>query len=436
MTPRSRSQTTISRDITIEGIGLHTGIPSRMTFKPAGPDSGYILVRADLPGRPQIHPRPGAVAQTRRGTTLSENGVKIHTVEHVLAALSGLQIDNCLVEMEGNEPPILDGSAQKFVEALQTAAVVEYPERPRRVYRVDKVLEVSDGDKHIVAWPYAGLRITYCLQFQHPWVKPQRVSLEIRPETFLARIARARTFCFEEEVEWLKSQGLAQGGSLANAIVIARSGIKNGTLRDEDELPLHKILDFIGDLALLGCSVEGHFVAQKSGHALNTRMASLLRGELERSERDQRGNPAVIIHAKEIQEFLPHRYPMLLVDRVLDLEEGKRVVGIKNVTLNEAFFQGHFPGHPIMPGVLIVEAMAQVGGVLLMHSLPDAKNKVVYFVAMDNVRFRKPVLPGDQIRFELEAVKIKERIAKMQGKAFVGEDLVCEAELMSTLVDR
>jgi UDP-3-O-[3-hydroxymyristoyl] N-acetylglucosamine deacetylase / 3-hydroxyacyl-[acyl-carrier-protein] dehydratase len=429
-------QRTLERPAVLHGVGLHTGRTATLTFRPADPDTGYVIVRSDLPGAPRIHPGPDRVTHTQRGTTLAENGVEVNTVEHVLAALFGLQIDNCIIELTGPEPPILDGSALGFVEALRAAGTREQPEAPRRPYRLDRVVTVQDGDKSIVGWPHAGLRVTYELDFPRTWVAPQRVTLDLTPEVFVAEIARCRTFCFEQEINWLQEKGLARGGTLENAIVLGDTGVLNGPLRSEQELALHKVLDFLGDLALLGRPVEGHFVATKSGHALNSELTTLLRETLTRQEQAQGGTSQVIIQASEIMNFLPHRYPFLLVDRILDLEPGKRVVGIKNVTINEPFFQGHFPSHPIMPGVLIVEAMAQVGGVLLMQTVKDPGSKVVYFITLDNVKFRKPVLPGDQLRFVLTVVKIKERIAVMHGEAFVGEDLVCEGDMKSTIVDR
>jgi UDP-3-O-[3-hydroxymyristoyl] N-acetylglucosamine deacetylase/3-hydroxyacyl-[acyl-carrier-protein] dehydratase len=436
VTPAATTQRTLAGPAVLHGIGLHTGQAATLTFRPADPDTGYVIVRADLPGAPRIHPAPDRVTHTRRGTTLEENGVEVNTVEHVLASLLGLQIDNCVIELTGPEPPILDGSAREFVRALRAAGTREQPEAPRRAIRLDRVVAVSDGDKSIVGWPHAGLRVSYELDFPRTWVPSQRVTVDLTPETFLAKIANCRTFCFEQEIEWLKANGLARGGTLENAIVLGTEGVLNGPLRSDQELAFHKVLDFLGDLALLGRPVEGHFVATKSGHALNAKLVTSLRESFARREPSLGRTSPVIIQANEIMQFLPHRYPFLLVDRILDLEPGKRVVGIKNVTINEPFFQGHFPSHPIMPGVLIVEAMAQVGGVLLMQSVKDPGSKVVYFVTLDNVKFRKPVLPGDQLRFVLEVVKLKEKIAVMHGEAFVGEDLVCEGDMKSTIVDR
>jgi len=433
---RNVRQRTLAQPISLTGIGLHTGIESTLTFAPAPADTGYVIVRKDLPGEPRIRPRPELVSQTIRGTTLQENGIEVHTVEHVLAALAGLDIDNCLIELNAYEPPIMDGSSLQFVNAILTAGIVEIPGSRKQVYRLSAPFIFQKPGKEIVGWPYFGLRISYYLYYDHPWLRPQRVDVEVTPEEFQKRVAQCRTFCFEHEIEWLKSQDLARGGNLDNALVITEHGLKNPPFRIEMELALHKVLDFIGDLALFGCRVEGHFVARCTGHEMNVRLVKQLGKQRIRESNFEGGKEKLIIDAKEIEQLLPHRYPMLLVDRVVDLEEGKRVVGIKNVTMNEHFFQGHFPGHPIMPGVLIVEAMAQCGGVLLMKSVPDAKDKVVYFMGIDNVKFRKPVLPGDQLRFELEVDKIRSKVAKMHGKAFVGEDLVCEADLMSTIMDR
>ncbi len=426
-------QRTLAKPVSLSGIGLHTGTKVTLTFAPAPPDTGYTIVRKDLPGEPRIRPRAELVSQSQRGTAIRENGVEVHTIEHVLAALAGLEIDNCLIELTAHEPPIMDGSALPFVAVLQEAGTQVQPGHPRKVFQVAHPVHAQGVDKGIAAEPHPGLRITYELDYGHPQVAPQSVTLDITPEVFSGLLAPSRTFCFEHEIEGLKSQGLAKGGSLENALVLNECGLKNPPFRFDNELVYHKILDIVGDLALLGCRVEGYFKARRTGHELNVLLVKKLQKQTGYFER---GNSQVIIDAKEIEQLLPHRYPMLLVDRIIDLEPGQRVVGIKNVTMNEHFFQGHFPGHPIMPGVLIVEAMAQCGGVLLMKSAEDARGKVVYFASIDNVKFRKPVLPGDQLRLEVVVEKLRSKIAKMHAKAFVGEDLVCEADLMSTLSDR
>lgn len=429
-----RGQRTLKQPVSVTGVGLHTGVKTRLTFQPAAPDTGYVLVREDLPGHPELPARVEHVIDTQRGTTLGARGVEVHTVEHVLAALYGLGIDNCRIALNAIEPPIMDGSALPFVRALQGAGTVESPGHPIQVLRVSETLIVGESFKSLVAWPQAGLSLSYALAFSDTWLPAQQARLKVQENGFCEQVAPARTFCFEREVEWLRSQGLAQGGSLENAVVVGEQALKNGPLRFEHELAYHKLLDLLGDLALLGQRVEGHFTADRSGHGLNVAMVKRLRQLAARQA--ERGRTNVIIESKEIEQLLPHRYPILLVDRILELEINKRVVGIKNVTRNEPFFQGHFPGHPIMPGVLIVEAMAQCGGVLLMKSVADAKDKVVYFMTIDNVKFRKPVLPGDQLRFELTVDKIRSRIARMHGDAFVGEELVCEADLTSTIMDR
>lgn len=424
-------QTTIGRAASLSGVGLHTGLVCTLTFRPAPADTGRVFILTQAPGRPQVHPRPEGVIRSHRGTSLSENGAEVHTVEHVLAALAGMGVDNCYVELSAAEPPAADGSALPFAQLLQDAGIVELPGAQAAVVRPERPVQVQGVNKAVVVWPHPGLRLTYQLAYDQGQVPAQRMDVDVTRETFLREIAPCRTFCLESEIEMLKSQGLAQGGTLENCLVLTPGGLKNPPYRSELELAGHKVLDLIGDLALLGCRLEGHVVAERSGHDLNVQLVKKLQ-----THPEERGNMEVVIDAKEIEQLLPHRYPMLLVDRVIELEVGKRVVGIKNVSMNEHFFQGHFPGHPIMPGVLIVEAMAQCGGILLMKSSPESQGKVVYFVAINNVKFRKPVLPGDQLRLELEVDKIKSRIAKMVGKAYVGGDLVCEAEMMSTVVDR
>ncbi len=425
-------QKTIAKTVSLSGVGIHTGQTSTVTFHPAGVDFGLRLAKAH---ELQNHFKPDSslVTDTSRGTTLTHGQETFNTVEHILSALQGLGIDNCLVALSAEEPPIMDGSALPFIEALEAAGLVEQDKEQTLVYRIDTPFVFQEGDKSIVGWPHDGLRITYNMDYPNTWLSKRRLTMDIEPEHFKASLGFARTFCFEHEIEWLKAHGLAKGGTADNALVLTTTGVKNGPLRHEDELVLHKILDLVGDLTLLGVKVRGHFVATKTGHGMNVKLVDFLKSRI---NRQQGGRDKVIIEAKDIEQLLPHRYPFLLVDRVIDLVEGEKVVGLKNVTMNEHFFQGHFPGHPIMPGVLIVEAMAQCGGVLLMKSVPDPKAKVVYFISIDNVKFRKPVVPGDQLRFELTVGKIKSKIAKMHGQAFVEDKLVCEADLMCTLMDR
>lgn len=426
------NQLTIAKTVSLSGIGIHTGQQSTITLHPAAPNHGIRFLQRSN-SQESFTPDSLLVTDTSRGTTLTYKGQNYNTVEHVLSALNGLGIDNCAIELSAEEPPIMDGSAMKFIEAIESAGIKEQPTFDKNIFRIETPFVFQDEGKSIVGWPYDGLKITYNMDYPNTWLAKRRLTIDIRPETYKDLVGFARTFCFEHEIEWLQSQGLAQGGSPDNALILTKDGVKNGPLRHEDELVIHKILDMVGDLALFGSPIHGHFVATKTGHGMNVKLVNFLK-KLE--QRRPKGGEQVIIEAAEIEKLLPHRYPFLLVDRVIDIEEGKKVVGIKNVTMNEYFFQGHFPGHPIMPGVLIVEAMAQCGGVLLMKSVPDAASKVVYFISIDNVKFRQPVLPGDQLRFELTVDKIKGKISKMHGNAYVEDKRVCEADLMCTLVDK
>jgi UDP-3-O-[3-hydroxymyristoyl] N-acetylglucosamine deacetylase/3-hydroxyacyl-[acyl-carrier-protein] dehydratase len=439
----SESQTTIGAEVSLSGTGLHGGMKSTLVFKPAEPNTGIRFVRMDLEGCPEIKVHPSSAVQAgdnSRRTVLRSGDVEIGTVEHVLAAVRGLGLDNVRIEIDSPEPPEPDGSGAPFVEVLRKAGRVEQ-DRARRYIRISRPLTVSEGGVELVALPHDGLRITYTLDYHHPLIGTQHASFDLTGEVFEKEIAPARTFSLLREVEILRERGLIKGGSLENSVVVGDDRLMNdGPLRFPNEFVRHKILDLMGDLSLLGRPVKGHIISVKSGHSTNIRMVKMIDekfggGGNKLAGRHVRDVPSNL-NIEQIMEIMPHRYPMLLVDRILELEEGKRVVGIKNVTINEPFFAGHFPGHPIMPAVLIVEAMAQTGGVLLLSMVEHPKEKLVYFMAIDKAKFRKPVMPGDQVRFELELVKLKMSTCKMKGKAYVGEDLVAEAELMSVLKDR
>ncbi len=461
-------QQTIGKEVSLSGIGLHTGNKTTITFKPAPPNYGIRFRRVDLDTSPEIPAVIENVVDISRGTSLGKDGVVIHTVEHVLAAIYGLEIDNVLVELEGNEPPVGDGSALPFVEKLQEAGIVEQNE-PRDILVIDRTITYHDEEKRvdIVVTPSDQFRITFMVDYQNPALGTQYTSLYSLADEFVKEYAPARTFCFLHEVEELWEQGLVRGGNLDNAIVIidrevseeelerlrkmfgisesvklGSNGILNGKeLRFKNEPVRHKTLDLIGDLALVGVPIRGHILAARSGHAANVELAKILRKEYEKKQLKARysvpkAKAGVVFDVQAIQKILPHRFPFMLVDRIVDLVPQQRVVGYKNVTYNEPFFTGHFPEHPIMPGVLIVEAMAQVGGVLLLNAEANPDEKLVYFTGIDNVRFRKPVVPGDQLWFEVEMVKFRRSICKMAGKAFVDGELVCEAEMMAAIVDR
>jgi len=424
------NQHTIAGPVSLSGIGVHTGNPCTLTFCPAPPHFGVKFVRTDLPGSPEVSADIDQVVGTERGTTLALGEVRIHTVEHVLAALLGLGIDNCRVELDSNEPPFGDGSTLPFVEALQKAEVVEQ-EAYRRCAEFDSSVSFLHGDVSLVAIPSTEFKISFTVDFNHKVLKSQYLSLEIEEGRFVREIAPARTFCFMKDVEPLQEKGLIKGGSLECAVVIGDDGIVNPEgLRFPDEFARHKIADLMGDIALLGALPKAHIIAIKSGHATNVPFVRELRKHMGR--RPLR----MPMEAADILSIMPHRYPMLLVDRILEIEEKKRIVGVKNVTLNEPFFQGHFPGHPIMPGVLQIEAMAQVGGVLLLNTVKDPESKLVYFMEIDKAKFRKPVLPGDTIRFELEMLKFKGRVCRMKGVGYVEGNSVVEAELTAMIVDK
>jgi len=438
------SQRTIAKPVSYQGVGLHTGGTCKVEFRPAPPGSGIRFVRLDLPGHPEIpvNPRYARADMDQMRRTILKNGqAEVHTVEHILAAAAGLGIDNLVIALDAQEPPEPpDGSATPYVRLFQEAGLVDQP-APRRYFRVTEPVRHEENGVILVALPHDGLRVTFTIEYANAWRGTQYATYDIDPEVFVKEIAPARTFVLERDVELLRSKGMIQGGTLQNAVVVRPDGILNQEpLRFEDEFVRHKILDFLGDLSLLGRPARGHFLSVKSGHASNVRFVQRLAASEEPSSllgpgsTNGSGGP-IQLDINAIQRIMPHRYPFLLVDRILSLEP-QRVVGIKNVTINEPFFNGHFPGHPIMPAVLIIEAMAQCGGVLLLNSVDRPKERLVYFMGIDNAKFRKPVRPGDQLRFELTLLRLKSRICKMEGKAYVDGDLVAEAELLSSIVDR
>jgi UDP-3-O-[3-hydroxymyristoyl] N-acetylglucosamine deacetylase/3-hydroxyacyl-[acyl-carrier-protein] dehydratase len=360
--------------------------------------------------------------------------VKIYTVEHVLAALAGLGIDNAVVELDADEPAEpTDGSCESFVDILAEAGIVQQ-DAPLQHLVISEPVTFDDGDVHISASPYDGFRISFTIDYENPTIGTQYASFDINEKTFLEEIAAARTFALQSDVEELQKMGLIKGGSLENAIVVGKDGIVNQSdLRFPDEFVRHKILDLLGDLALLGMPLRGHVYASKSGHSTNVKFVERLRDAIREGRVTYSGTTGWDIRA--IEKILPHRYPFLLVDRILELDD-RRVVGVKNFTMNEWFFVGHFPGHPIVPAVLLVEAMAQVGGFLLLSRLEEREKKLVYFMGIDNARFRRPVRPGDSVRFELNLVRLRGGTCKMHASAYVEGELVADGDLLSQVVER
>jgi len=426
--PASR-QRTLGSDVTLDGIGVHSGESSRLTFRPAPPGSGVRFRRTDLPGEPEIPADLDHVAGTELGTSLQAGEATVLTVEHVLAALAARYVDNAILDLSGPEPPIRDGSFKDFLEAVESVGVVEQEEEARvLVVRSPVYVEGGKGVSYVCA-PHEGYRISATIDFEHPTIGRQFGSWDFGRGAFGLEIAPARTFGFKAQAEALQARGLARGASLENTIVLDDDGVMNDGLRFPDEFVRHKVGDMIGDLSLLGSRIRGHVVAQRPSHDGNVRLARALREHAQFE-----GAPR--LEAADIMQYLPHRYPMLLVDRIVAFERGNRIVGLKNVTINEPFFQGHYPGHPIMPGVLIIEAMAQVGGLLLMDHVEDPEDKVVYFLSLDDVKWRRPVLPGDQVLFELELLQFRRGICKMQGVGRVDGNVVAEAKLMARVMDR
>ncbi len=445
-------QKTISRSVSCSGIGIHTGEKASLTFKPAEVNTGIQFIRTDINGRPRIPAVIDNVNSINRGTALGVGKVDVHTVEHVLAAVSGLGIDNLQIEVDGVEVPAADGSSSIFVKLLDEAGIIEQNAQ-RKVALLTEPFNYEENGIHFLLLPSDTLKISFHIEYPNPIVGCQFDSLEINAETFRKYIAEARTFAFFEDVEQLKKEGLIKGGSLDNAVVIDGDKILNKEpLRSPKELVRHKILDLLGDLYLLGVPLRAHVISSKSGHPSNINLVRKLRECLNRRKSPLKLLPPeapveespvrisapgkMIMGINQIQGLMPHRYPFLMVDRILEFEAEKTVVGIKNVSINEPFFQGHFPGHPIMPGVLIVEAMGQTGGLLLMNSIPEPENKVVYFMSLDKIKFRKPVFPGDQLRMVIEILRFRHRICKMKGCGYVGEDLVAEAEMTAMVVDK
>ncbi|HET7361201.1 MAG TPA: bifunctional UDP-3-O-[3-hydroxymyristoyl] N-acetylglucosamine deacetylase/3-hydroxyacyl-ACP dehydratase [Salinimicrobium sp.] len=456
-------QQTIKKEVSLKGVGLHTGKEVTLTFKPAPAHNGFIFVRTDLEGQPEIKADAHNVVNTQRGTNLQKNGVNIQTSEHVLAACVGLEIDNVFLELNASEPPIMDGSAKFFMEALEKAGIEEQ-DAEREVYVVKEVIGYKDEatGSEIIVMPADEYQVTTMVDFGTKVLGTQNASIE-HISQFKDEIANSRTFSFLHEIETLLDNGLIKGGDLNNAIVyvdkelgeetmvklrkafkkdsisVKTNGIlDNLTLHYPNEAARHKLLDVIGDLALVGTRIQGKVIANKPGHRVNTQFAKKLSKIIKNEKRNKvpkyNLDQPPLMDVNDIMNVLPHRPPFVLIDKIIELTENL-VVGVKNVTMNEPFFVGHFPEKPVMPGVLQVEAMAQTGGILALKSVPDPENYLTFFMKIDNVKFKRQVVPGDTLIFRLELLApIRRGICQMQGYAYANGKLVTEAILMAQIV--
>lgn len=440
-------QRTILRGVSIKGKSLHTGEEVHLTLKPAPENTGVIFRRIDLFGKPELKPLIDLVDDLVRSTTIADGHAKVHTIEHVLSALSGCGVDNVVIEMDASEPPILDGSAKHFVNLIQEAEPVEQ-DAEREYFTLDEPISVTRGSSSIIALPHDGFRIT-CTSADDRGIHTQHLSLDIDPETYVAQIAPARTFTIYEDIEELLKLGKIKGGSLDSAIVIKGDKIvSKEPLRFKDEFVRHKMLDIIGDVTLVGMPIKAHIVGVRPGHALNAELSKVLRKKLlekvkgAKKKSDSKKAPAMVeasetaMDIRRVLDILPHRYPFVMIDRVVELVSEDELVALKNVTINEPYFQGHYPGRPVMPGVLQVEAMAQAAGVLLLRKLPVEENKIAFFMSVDKVKFRQAVEPGDSIEIRVKLIKIRgNKIATATGECTVGGKIVSSAELMFMLAD-
>ncbi len=437
-----RKQRTLVHEVVCEGVGLFEGKPVRMVVKPAPENHGVIFVRTDLPLNPTVRVCIENALKDFRRTSFGSGTCRVSTVEHLLAALAGLNLDNALVELSGPEPPVADGSALPLVEAFLDVGFAEQS-ADRQIITVDEPLrveskggegseafiEVRPGRADELSAAEHGLTVSYCLSYRQGRLPAQTVTFEITPEIFAREIAPARSFLLEEEVEYFTSRGLGKGATRENTLVIG--GLTGGRQRLPDEPARHKVLDLLGDLFVLNADLVGEVVASRSGHSLNLTLSKELR---KRMEGKQTESIEPVMDIRQISEVLPHRYPFLLVDRVTELEPGKRAVGYKNVTANEHFFQGHFPGRPVMPGVLQIEAMAQLAGVVMLKHM-ESKGKLAVLMSMDGVKFRRQVVPGDRLVLEANIIKLKTRTGEVHCKASVDGKVAAEAKIKFVMVD-
>jgi len=460
-----RLQRTILKTASISGLGLHTGANVNLTFHPAPDNFGFVFRRTDLEGKPEITVDVDNVITTDRGTCLEQNNARIHTVEHTLAALRGLGIDNCLIEVDGPEMPIMDGSAKYFVEALKSAGIKDQ-ETPVDYYEIDTVLSYTDPKNkiEIIALPSKEFKVSVMIDFETKVLSTQNAQLD-KMDDFAEQIAPCRTFVFLHELEYLLKNNLIKGGDLSNAIVFVNKAVSqeeldrlaelfnkpkvevkaegilnNLDLYFQNEPARHKLLDVVGDLALAGKPIKGHIIASRPGHAANVEFAKLIKNHFEQDKLNQvpvyDPNKEPLFNVNDIMRFLPHRPPFLLVDKIIEMSES-HVVGVKAVSMNEPFFVGHFPDEPVMPGVLQIEAMAQTGGVLVLNTVPDPENYLTFFLKIDEVKFRNKVVPGDTLVFKLHLIdKIRRGLCHMRGTAYVGNKVVMEAQMLARIMKK
>ncbi|MBI4395039.1 MAG: UDP-3-O-[3-hydroxymyristoyl] N-acetylglucosamine deacetylase [Candidatus Omnitrophica bacterium] len=436
-------QKTLRKEVEFRGRGLHTGSDTEVIVKPAEANRGIIFVHIDGESRTTFPATIESIClEEERQTSLGNGSVRIRTIEHLMATFHGLGIDNAVVEVKGEEIPGFDGSAKCFVEKILAAGLVSQVE-PREYLYVTEPIYLDEGKQSLVVLPYReGLKLSYSLSYQHRDLHDQFFSSVVTPEVFERELAPARTFCLKEEALLLQSQGFGQGADWENTLVFENDLPIRNTLRFPDEACRHKVTDLLGDLYLTGRPLRAHLIACRSGHKQNMKLVAKLLATFNHSQqgskvsmpKQQPNRGSRELDINEIQKIIPHRYPFLLIDRIVDLVPGVKAVGIKNVSINESYFQGHFPGHPVMPGVLILEALAQVGGVLML-SRPENRGKLAYFMTIEGVKFRQPVHPGDQLRLEAEVIKIRSKTGQCRGKAYVEDKLVCEAEVKFALVE-
>jgi len=430
-------QRTLSAGFTVSGIGLHSGAKATATIQPAPAGHGFSFRRVDLPGKPVIPFAPENLHEVERRTALRAGDAEVHTSEHLIAGLHGMGVDNAIIELDGPESPACDGSARAFADGVAKVGTVEQ-DLNRAVLKVREPMAVGEGESAITLLPFeGGFRVEYTLDYGKPELPACRITHAWTPESFASDIASARTFCLESEVKQLQAAGFGMGAGVDNTLVVGAKGVVGNTLRWPDEFARHKVLDVIGDLALAGCRIEGRVVAVRSGHKLNQTMATKIRQALVESQLGlPDGSRPGAMDAQEILKYAPHRYPFLMVDRIVEINPEKtRVIGYKNVSFNEPFFNGHFPGQPVMPGVMQIETMAQVGGIIAV-SAPENVGKVGLLVAVESAKFKRTVIPGDRLVIQADIVRSRRGLVEIAATARVGGELASEATLKFMMVPK